>query len=95
VSCRSGGQDEGADSVEEAGGDQLGDGAFHPVALVEVRGVVGQLAGELLEGQGLGIEVEDVVEDGALVAPVLGGGGGGVVPGAAGHVVHEFKSNIT
>jgi hypothetical protein len=66
-----------ADEMQQSAPDQIADGSLDPIPLLELGRVVGHFSRELRERQRLGVEVEDLTEDGRLVAAVLLGGGRG------------------
>jgi hypothetical protein len=65
-------EEEGADSLEQAGAEQLADGSFYSVALLELILAGEELADQLVVGQALGVEGEDEVQGCALVPAVFG-----------------------
>src|SRR4051812_858773 len=76
--------------MQQSAADQIADGSLDPIPLLEVGRVVGHFPSQLSERQRLGVEVEDLTEDGRLVAAVLlGGGRGACIASATRLVVHR------
>src|SRR3954454_7119844 len=63
-------QDERTDLVNQAGSSEVSDRSLDPVALSECIRAEGQLTGQLIEGQNLGVDEQDLSQDRRLVAVI-------------------------
>src|SRR4051794_9629863 len=83
-------QDERADLLDEAARREVADGPLDPVALGERIRAEGQLTGQLIERQNLGVDEQDFSQQRRLVAVIhLGGGRGAFNVAASRLVVHR------